>query len=368
MKKVLFVATVVKAHIMAFHIPYLKMFKEMGWETSVAASNDYENPIDCVIPYCDEYYNIPFERNPMNISNIKAYRELKKIIDKGNYDIIHCHTPVGGVLTRIAAINARGNGTKVIYTAHGFHFYKGASLKNWIVFFPIERLCSYFTDIIVTINSEDYALSLRKMRAAKKVYVPGVGIEIGKFATPTVDRATKRKELGIPENVTLFLSVGELNENKNHETFIRAITDLKNIYYIIAGKGILQEHLQKTIDDLGLSDRVKLLGYRKDIGELCVAADAFAFPSFREGLAVAVMEAMASGLPVICSSIRGNTDLIDEKGGVLFDPHSIQSCTFAVNKLLKSDMSAMGAYNAVKIQDFSIEKVSALMKKIYFEE
>ena len=127
MKKVLFVATVVKTHIMEFHIPYLKMFKEMGWETVVAARNDYENPADCVIPYCDTYYNIPFERNPLKLGNLKAYTDLKKVIDGGGYDIIHCHTPVGAMLTRLAAKQARKNGTKVFYTAHGFHFYKGVS-------------------------------------------------------------------------------------------------------------------------------------------------------------------------------------------------------------------------------------------------
>lgn len=175
MKKVLFVATVVKTHIMEFHIPYLKMFKEMGWETAVAAKNDYEVPEDCVIPYCDTYYNIQFERNPMALGNIKAYKCLKKVIDEGEYDIIHCHTPVGAMMTRLAAKQARKKGTKVLYTAHGFHFFKGASAVNWLVYYPVEKWLSRYTDVLITINKEDYARA-QTFKAGKVCYVPGVGI------------------------------------------------------------------------------------------------------------------------------------------------------------------------------------------------
>lgn len=157
-KKVLFVATVVKTHIMEFHIPYLKMFKEHGWETAVAARNDYENPDDCVIPYCDSYYDIPFERSPIKPGNITSYKKLKKIIGEGAYDILHCHTPVGAMIARLAAIKARKKGTRVIYTAHGFHFFKGAPLLNWLIYFPVEWICSFLTDTLITINQEDYAL------------------------------------------------------------------------------------------------------------------------------------------------------------------------------------------------------------------
>ena len=164
MKKVLFVATVVKTHIMEFHIPYLKMFQDMGWETAVAARNDYEDPADCKIPFCDTYYDIPFERLPWKAANIKAYRELKAIIDREHFDIIHCHTPVGAMIARLAARDARKRGTKVIYTAHGFHFFKGAPVKNWLMFYPAEWLLAPLTDVLVTINNEDYAVAKRQIR------------------------------------------------------------------------------------------------------------------------------------------------------------------------------------------------------------
>ena len=151
-KKVLFVATVVKQHIMTFHIPYLRMFQEMGWETAVASSNDYEDPRELNIPHCDTYYEIPFERIPWKVGNIRAYRMLKEIIDREHYDIIHCHTPVGAMIARLAAASARKRGTKVIYTAHGFHFHKGSSLVSWLAYYPVEWVLAHLTDVLLTMN------------------------------------------------------------------------------------------------------------------------------------------------------------------------------------------------------------------------
>lgn len=368
-KKVLFVATVVKTHINVFHLPYLKMLKEMGYKTYVAAKNDFVNE-PCVIPYCDNYIDIPFERSPLNKRNITAYRELKRLIDEEHFDIIHCHTPVGGALTRLAARKSQKKGTKVIYTAHGFHFYKGAPLKNWLLYYPAEKLCSYWTDVLITINKEDYALAQRKMKAKKIVYVPGVGIDLDKYSTAAVNKVEKRKELDVPNNAVLLLSVGELNENKNHETVIRAVASLNDprICYCIAGKGDKKERLEALISELKLNNKVKLLGYRSDINELLYAADIFVFPSYREGLPVALMEAMAHGMPIACSRIRGNVDLIDEgKGGVMFDPQSIDSVKDSIKVLLDADWKEMKKYNLEKIKKFGLANVMSQIKRVYEE-
>ena len=239
-------------------------------------------------------------------------------------------------------------------------------MKNWLLYYPVEKICAHFTDVLITMNREDYKLAQTKMRAGKIEYVPGVGIDPSEFAKVNIDRVAKRNELGIPENAKLFLSVGELNGNKNHETVIRAIAGM-DMHYIIAGKGDLQQHLETLICELNIADRVKLLGYRKDVKELCEMADVFVFPSYREGLSVSVMEAMANGLPVICSRIRGNTDLIDENGGALFDPYSVEDCASKVKSLLISDLEALGSYNQNKVQNFSIDIVNDRMKEIYVE-
>ena len=372
MKKVLFVATVVKTHIMEFHIPYLKMFKEMGWETAVAARNDYENPADCVIPYCDTYYNIPFERNPLKPGNLKAYKELKHIIDEGEYDIIHCHTPVGAMLTRLAAKQARKKGTKVFYTAHGFHFYKGAPAINWILYYPVEKWLSRYTDVLITINKEDYERA-KTFKAGKMCYVPGVGIDLKKFNAGYVNKEQKRKEIGVSADDFVLLSVGELIPRKNHEVVIRALSVLKqldklnHIEYVICGRGSYEADLRKLAEGLDVADHVHFLGYRNDISEICNCADLFVFMSHQEGLPVALMEAMACGLPAVCSNIRGNTDLIEDGVTGLLANNTPEEVAQSISKM-KSDTALRNRVASAalqKIKQFDLSSVEDEMSKIY---
>ena len=268
-KKVLFVATVVKTHINTFHLPFLKMFKEYGWEVHVAAKNDFVDE-PCVIPNCDRHFDIDFARSPFSKSNIKAYKQLKQIIETNHYDIIHCHTPVAGVLTRLAARTAKG--TTVIYTAHGFHFYQGAPLINWLVYYPVERVCGKFTDKLITVNQEDYhrANSWRLRNNGKIYYVHGIGVDLEEIQNISINKVQKKKEIGISNDVKVLLSVGELNKNKNHEIIIRVLSKLtnKNFIYLICGNGELKEYLKNLAKELGVSDKVKFLGYRKDVLEI----------------------------------------------------------------------------------------------------
>lgn len=364
MKKVLYVATVVKTHIMEFHIPYLKMFKEKGWETYVAAKNDYENPNDCVIPYCDYYFDIPFERFPIKKENIKAYKLLKELIEEEQFDIIHCHTPVGAMLSRLAARDARANGTKVIYTAHGFHFYTGAPLINWMLYYPVERWLAHYTDVLITINKEDYERA-KKFKARQVEYIPGVGIDVDKFSPNPCDRDKKRQELGINSDDIVLLSVGELIKRKNHEVVLRALANIKNeqffdkIQYLICGSGELETYLKHLTNELGINDHVKFLGYRKDISSICHCSDIFIFMSHQEGLPVALMEAMASGLPSICSNIRGNSDLIDDGINGFLVPIHEESITMRLNQLLESPeiMNEFGASARRKIKKYDLGSV-----------
>lgn len=370
--KVLFVATVVQKHIMEFHVPYLKMFKEHGWETAVAARNDYDNPADCHIPYCDHYYDIPFERSPFKTGNIKAYKELKKVIDDGHYDIVHCHTPVGAALTRLAAEDARKKGTKVFYTAHGFHFYDGAPLVNWLTYYPVEKYLARKTDVLITINKEDYNRA-KKFKAGKVVYVPGVGIDLSKFESKPYIRKQKRQELGFKEDDFLLLSVGELIERKNHRVVLEAISKLKekpiydHLHYLICGIGALEDELKKLAADLGIEDHVHFLGYRHDISDICNASDVFVFLSYQEGLPVALMEAMACGLPAICSKIRGNTDLIEDGKNGLFAKNDPEDVAKKIEKLAKNpDLRRELSTNALKtIKHYDLSSVENEMLKIY---
>lgn len=337
-RKVLLVATVVKIHVNVFHIPCLKMFQEQGWETWVCSRNDYDNPKECVIPYCDHYVDIPFERNPLKPGNVKAYKMLREIIEKEQFDLIYCHTPVGAMLARLAGISARKKGTKVIYMAHGFHFYNGAPLLNWMIYYPAEKFLSRFTDGLITINQEDYRRA-QKFHAGKTVLIPGVGIDLDKFQKKEPTRQEIRNKLGIPEGKIILMSVGELTKRKNHMVVVEALAWLKeyDILYVICGDGPLKARLRAKAEELGVRERLKLLGFRKDIAELHKAADIFVFPSLQEGLPVAVMEAMASGLPIVASKIRGNEDLIsNNQGGYLINPKDSEQIAKAIEKMIQN--------------------------------
>lgn len=373
MKKVLFVATVVKTHMMQFHIPYLKMFQEMGWETSVASRNDYEDPADCRIPYCDHYYDIPFERMPWKPGNLRAYRMLKSIIDEGNFDIIHCHTPVGAMLARLAAMDARKKGTKVIYTAHGFHFFTGAPLINWLAFYPAEKLLAPLTDVLITINKEDFARAQKKIPAKRLEYVPGVGINTHKFRREAMDPVAKRRELGYGEEDFLILTVAEMTPNKNHITMLNALALLKdkkefsNIHYLICGRGEMWESLENSAKELGISDHVNFLGYRSDAPELYHCSDMFAFISFREGLSVALMEAMSCAMPIMCTRIRGNTDLVEDGVSGIFTENNPEAVAGNILRLYRQEdlRKRIGAGAAEKVKEFDEENVLKQVKEIY---
>ena len=371
MKKVLFVATLVKNHIAEFHLPYLKLFQDMGWGTAVAAKNDYENPADCVIPNCDVFYDVPFERSPLKKENLTSYHQVKRIIREGGYDIIHCHTPVGAAVARLAARKVRKNGTKVIYTAHGFHFFKGAPLVNWLVYFPVEWLLSPLTDVLITINREDYDRAKRLLRAKKIVYIPGVGIDTARFRGNAEKGAALRRELGIPEDATVLLSVGDLNKNKNHRAVLEALAGMenRNLHYVVCGRGPLKEELEAFARETGLGDRVRFMGYRNDIPAFYAMADIFVFPSFREGLSVSVMEAMASGLPVVCSRIRGNTDMVEDGvNGFLVEPGKSDTIAGALRRLEDSGKrEEIRRNNLKKAEAYSLGVIAEQYRRVYLE-
>ncbi len=357
--KILYVTTV--GGTMNFFKNFIEQLVNLGNTVDIACNDsisivpEFFRNLGCKI------YPICTSRVPLNKDNIIAIRQIQKLVKDKKYDIVHCHTPVAAACTRLACCKIRKQGTRVFYTVHGFHFYKGAPLKNWLVYYPIEKLCAYLTDVLITINKEDYDLAKKKMKAKRVEYVPGVGIDLQKFDKVVVDKEEKRKELGIPQKVKWILNVGELISRKNQETLIRAVAEMEDVYLTIAGSGVLLEFLTDLIKELGIDNRVKLLGYRKDIVELCKACDIFAFPSFQEGLPVSLMEAMASGLPIVCSRIRGNIDLIDENGGVLFNPYSVIECKNMIEKLFESDVEKFGLYNMQKIGQFSLEKVNEQM-------
>lgn len=310
-------------------------------------------------------------RSPLSKSNIKAYKQLVKIIRDEKIDYIHCNTPVGGILGRLAG--KKCNVKKVIYQAHGFHFYKGAPKKNWLLYYPVEKFLAHYTDALITINSEDFELAKNKLKlrgGGKVYYVPGVGIDTTQFNVEENLREKKRTELNIPSDAFVLVSAGELNANKNNRVILSALEQLKqkNIHYVICGVGDLETGLRKQVDNAGLQDNVHFLGYRNDVKELYAMADCFVMPSYREGLSRSIMEAMASGLPCVVSKIRGNTDLVqDGFGGYTCSADDVNSWAKKFNVLLQDIAlrEKMAEFNRKKILDFDTSVVEKSLAEIY---
>ncbi len=371
MKKILYVASKVKLHINLFHTPFFKRLKEDGYEVHVCASNDYANKDECVIPWCDVFHEVMFHRIPFHPRNVWVYFKLKKIIDSGGYDIIHCHTPIGGALTRLAARRARKNGSKVIYTAHGFHFYNGASLINWILFYTAERLLARFTDLIITINEEDF-IRAGKFKSKDTVKMNGVGIDISEFSEKAeCDCPAVRRNIGIPEDSHVLIFAGEMSYRKHQDFLIEVLSHIgfeRNIYLILAGEGSYTEKYRRTALDAGVDERVLFLGFRKDIDRLMCASDVYVSASRQEGLPVNIMEAMASGLPIVCFDIRGNNDLIDNgRGGYLVPPDDSEQFSNKILELIEDagKRNDMAAFNKARINEYSRDKIVNEMMDLY---
>ncbi len=369
MKKVLFTATV-DSHILHFHIPFLKWFHENGYEVHVATNGDEE------IPYCDKKNKICFERSPLKINNLKAIKQLKKVIMNEQYDIIHTHTPMGSVVTRLAAKKARKKfGTRVIYTAHGFHFFKGASLKNWLLFYPVEKYLSKFTDTLITINQEDYELAQSKFTKCKDIeYVPGVGIDENKFNFDfsDEDKLNLKKSLGLKEDDFVLIYPAEVSKRKRHIWLINTLSIMlkenPNIHVLLPGKDSLNGKANQLVNKLGLARQIHLLGYRKDIPKLLKISDLAISTARQEGLPVNIMEAMYIGLPIVASNCRGNRDLVsDGKNGYLVELEDSERFSDCIKKLsINNDLSIkFGNESKVIIKDYLLDKIMEYMKKIY---
>lgn len=366
MKKILIVSTVSRQFYL-FEQGNIEVLKSLGYEVHAAANFSDENErLDSL-----EIVRHPFgiQRSPFSLRNLKAFKELLRIMKSESFDAVHCHSPMGGVLARLAA---RLAGIKtVLYTAHGFHFFKKAPLVNWVIYYPVERLLSYLSDVIITINNEDYRRA--QTFGAKNVEcIPGVGVETKKYSLQIMDQTEKRRELGIPIDSFVILSVGELNKNKNHEIILKSIAKINqpNIYYIICGQGTLLNRLRDMSKKLGIENQVKLLGYRNDMPEIYRVADMFAFPSKREGLGLSALEAMASGLPIVTSNVHGILDYsIDGITGYTCNPTDVNGFADAIKKIEEDSelRNKISIENINSVRRFDIAESKAKMKKIYRE-
>lgn len=376
MSKILFISNIsyritsfVTASISASTALELEFYHASNWQDAKEGQIEADE-----VKYNIKINSVHISRNPFATTNYKAYKELVELIKRENIDYIHCNTPTGGILGRLAGKKCKVK--RVIYQAHGFHFYKGAPKKNWLIYYPVEKWLARYTDALITINKEDYELAKNKLKlrkGGKVYYVPGVGIDTTQYVLDREFRISKRNELGLTDEDVALVSMGDLIVRKNYDVAIRAVAEAKNdkLHYYICGKGPEEDNLKKLSENLGISEQIHFLGYRSDIKELLTAADIFLFTTKQEGLPRSMMEAMASGLPCIASKIRGNTDLLeDSDGGYLCDKNDVFDYAQKLN-ILASDVDLrekMGKNNLITIQKFSVETLTDEIHKIYEDE
>lgn len=367
--KVLFIASVY-THLAAFHIPFMKLLQEKGYEVYAAASSaeGHKEDVEAEGVTC---WEVPFTRSPYGSANVLAYRQLRALLKEHCFDLIHVHTPVAAFLGRYLAKTTHQG--PVLYTAHGFHFYKGAPRRNWLIYYNAERLAAPWTDGLIVMNGEDFDNARRLgFEAGKNLfYVHGVGVDLSKFSTPVAEEGSVRAALGINPDDVVITCVAELNDNKNQAFLIDAWREFIRLYghghLLLVGTGEMMDVLQQRVEQERIP-RVHFLGYRSDVPQILRETDIVTLVSKREGLPKSIMEAMAAGKPVVATNVRGNRDLVEHgKTGLLVELGDVDGLAAAIEKLVSNpeQRAAMGAAGREKIKEYSLEKVLAEMAAIY---
>ena len=370
MKKILYVTTV-SSTINAFLVPHIKYLIEKGYKVDVA-TNITDEVDKSLIDVGVRVFKVDFQRTPISLKNSRAYKQIREIQKNEKYDIVHVHTPVASFVTRYALRKEKN--LKIIYTCHGFHFYKGGSILNWMLFYPIEYLAARWTDKLITINSEDLEVAkkfkLRSNGSVSKIH--GVGIEKEKYVIENFDKSEYRKKLNLENEDFVILVLAELNKNKNHIQLIKAMSKLKdkypNIKALFAGVGPLEEEIKSQIKDYGLENNIQLLGWRNDVKELINSCDVVGLFSKREGLGKCLLEGMICGKTVIATNTRGPKELIvNDENGFLFEIDEHEKTIKSIEKIYKDKfLKAKFEYNGKKKANrYLLENVLCQLDEIY---
>ena len=371
MKKVLFTANL-ESFFTKFLIPQLEYFKNNGYEVHIAAKSENKE-----IPFCDKKFDVDFARSFNLKQNLNSYKELKEILKNEHYDIISCHTPFGGAITRLVAKNLKLKNTRLVYMAHGFHFYKGQPKLKYNLFYTAEKYLAKYTDEIITINLDDYEVAKENFKT-KVVYVPGVGLDENKFKFKmTKDEKVKlRNSLGIKEKDFVMIYPAEISPRKRQVWLIDTLKDMlennKNFHLLLPGKDSMNGYCQELVKKYNLTNQIHFLGFRDDIPKLINISNLAVTSSIQEGLPVNVMEAIYVGIPVVATACRGNRDLIqNNKNGYIIDINDRDSFCEKVLKVYnftKEEKNKIKEKDKKIIERYLLKNVLDKIIKVYIRK
>lgn len=366
--KILFICTTDNM-IWQFLVPHIKDLISYGAKVDCVCSKTGFWFDELSEKYGLNMIELPMKRMPINLTNWKAYRKLKKLHRENKYDLIYCQQPTGGLLGRFIGKKFK---LPVIYTAHGFFFFKGNNKLKNLIFKSAEKYMAKFTDILITMNDEDFN-ACQKWKAKNKYKIDGIGLDLEKYQDDGKNLSELKAELGIEENQKVILSVSEFIPRKNYPTMLRTVKKLyekrNDFKYLICGTGRDYEEMKSYAKDLGIENVVNFLGYRRDVNKLMKLSDVFFHQSFQEGLTMGIIEAMQFSLPVVTSDVRGNRDLIEEGGGFITNPLDEEGQARSLNILLDDQQlrNAMGQYNKDNADKYLLENVQTQLFEIYKE-
>jgi len=367
----LLIVTTVPITLRSFLFPFVKHFRDLGWQVDGMAQGISEDK-DCV-EECDRVYDIQWSRNVFNPKNLLVgISRVREVVAQNNYDLVHVHTPIAAFVTRYALKDNQQ--TQVIYTAHGFHFYRGGSAVKNTIFFNLEKLAGNWTDYLIVINKEDEAAAKNNnfLPSDRIYYTSGIGVDTHYYASGKVtpDAITcVRESLHLSDSDTLLLSIAEFTPRKRHPDLLNALAKVANpnIHLALAGSGKTRPAMEELAQQLGIDKQVHFLGYRNDIPTLIQAADAVLLVSQQEGLPRSIMEAMCLNTPVIGSNIRGTQDLLQDGCGLLVELGDTDALAEAIIQVVEDPKSlvVMAEKAKVKIKDYDLEQIIQKYTDIY---
>lgn len=370
MKKVLLVANVSKEHVRKFHIPFILKMREQGWQTDVACR------MDAAIPECDHAYPLPCNRNPFDGGLWESIKIVRDLIREQQYDVVHCNTITGSIVARLAAMPFRKRGLKVFYTDHGLHFFKGASLSRWVMGYPIEKLLAGSTDVLITVNKEDYQMANRHLRACGAIEkIDGIGVDLSRFRDFSFQNESRddvREKIGLQPDSFAVGYVAEIVDNKNQIALLKTLKivrkSIPNVMLVLVGPEHDGGWLRREALKMGLGDCVLFLGWRNDVPAILHAVDIYAASSKSEGLGLNLIEAMACNLPVVAYENRGHREVIRHKiNGILVRQGDYERmASWLVRLYQKADLREKLISNAQRdIAKYETENVLTEILEIY---